>query len=139
MKDDWFLGVESRQGRPPCEVVALKKMLFYKDYCSFYRIHHTHKEDCPEGLHRSFFIRIGLFAGWLGNTFDSAQYKPAVRICFLAVIAVSTEVCGIINDSFVISVRRAVLSVFFGNCSGIFVWITGNMFKGASRFLKFYM
>lgn len=41
--------------RPPCEVVALKKMLFYKDYCSFYRSHHTHKEDCSEGLQRPFF------------------------------------------------------------------------------------
>ena len=63
----------------------------------------------------AFFFEVlaGLVTGRTGSTFDPAQDNLSAGVGLLAVIAVDTEVFGIIEGPFVVPVRKAVSPDFF--------------------------
>ena len=55
-----------------------------------------------------FKVSAGLITGGAGSAFDPAQDNLSAGVGLLTVIAVDTEVFGIIEDPFVVPVRKAV-------------------------------
>ena len=76
-----------------------------------------------------FEVPAGLITGSAGSAFDLAQDNLSAGIGLPTVIAVDTEVFGIIEDPFVIPVRKAVGPNFFRDCGGILTQEPGNIFK----------
>lgn len=62
-----------------------------------------------------FFFEVfaGLVTGRTGCAFDAAQDNLSAGICLPAVIAVGTEVFGIIESPFMIPIREPVSPDFF--------------------------
>ena len=76
-----------------------------------------------------FEVPAGLVAGRTGCTFDPAQDNLSAGVGLLTVIAVDTEVFGIIEGAFVIPVRKAVGPDFFRDRGRILAQEPGNIFK----------
>ena len=76
-----------------------------------------------------FKVSAGLITGRTGSAFDPAQDNLSAGVGLLTVIAVATEVFGIIEGSFVIPVRKAVGPDFFRDRGGILAQEPGNIFK----------
>ena len=66
-----------------------------------------------------FKVPAGLVAGGAGSAFDPAQDNLSAGIGLLTVIAVDTEVFGIIEGPFMIPVRKTVSPDFFRDRGGI--------------------
>ena len=79
-----------------------------------------------------FKVSAGLVAGRAGCAFDSAQDNLSAGISLLAVIAVNTEVFGVIESPFVIPIRETVSSDFFRDCGRILAQEPGNILKGSA-------
>ena len=79
----------------------------------------------------AFFFEVlaGLVTGRTGSTFDPAQDNLSAGVGLLAVIAVDTEVFGIIEGPFVIPVRKAVSPDFFRDRGRILAQEPGNILK----------
>ena len=76
-----------------------------------------------------FEVPAGLITGRAGSAFDPAQDNLSAGVGLLTVIAVDTEVFGIIEGAFVIPVRKAVGPDFFRDRGGILAQEPGNIFK----------
>ena len=76
-----------------------------------------------------FKVSAGLITGGAGSAFDPAQDNLSAGVGLLTVIAVDTEVFGIIESPFVIPVRKAVGPDFFRDRSGVLAQEPGNIFK----------
>ena len=76
-----------------------------------------------------FEVPAGLITGRAGSAFDLAQDNLSAGIGLPTVIAVDTEVFGIIEDPFVIPVRKAVGPNFFRDRGGILAQEPDNIFK----------
>ena len=76
-----------------------------------------------------FKVSAGLITGRAGSAFDPAQENLSAGVGLLTVIAVDTEVFGIIEGAFVIPVRKAVGPDFFRDRGGILAQEPGNIFK----------
>ena len=76
-----------------------------------------------------FEVDAGLITGRAGSAFDPEQDKLSAGVGLLTVIAVDTEVFGIIEGPFVIPVRKAVGPDFFRDRGGIFAQEPDNIFK----------
>ena len=63
-----------------------------------------------------FEVPTGLIASRAGCAFNTADNDLLADICLLAVIAMNTEVIGIIEATFVIPIRSATLLHFLGDC-----------------------
>ena len=79
-----------------------------------------------------FKVSAGLVAGRAGCAFDSAQDNLSAGISLLAVIAVNTEVFGVIESPFVIPIRETVSSDFFRDCGRVLAQEPGNILKGSA-------
>ena len=79
----------------------------------------------------AFFFEVlaGLVTGRTGSAFDPAQDNLSAGVGLLTVIAVDTEVFGIIEGSFVIPVRKAVSPDFFRDRGRILAQEPGNILK----------
>ena len=76
-----------------------------------------------------FEVPAGLITGRAGSAFDPAQDNLSAGVGLLTVIAVDTEVFGIIEGAFVIPVRKAVGPDFFRDRGRILAQEPGNIFK----------
>ena len=79
----------------------------------------------------SLFFKVfaGLITGRERSAFDSAPDNLSIGVGLFTVIAVDTEVFGIIEGAFVIPVRKAVAPDFFRDRGGILAQEPGNIFK----------
>lgn len=86
----------------------------------------------PVKPHAMFFFKVsaGLVAGRAGCAFDSAQDNFPTGIRLLTVIAVNTEVFGVIESPFVIPIWETVSPDFFRDCGRILAQEPGDIHKG---------
>ena len=76
-----------------------------------------------------FEVPAGLITGRAGSAFDPAQDNLSASVGLPTVIAVGTEVFGIIEGPFVIPVRKAVGPDFFRDRGRILAQEPGDIFK----------
>lgn len=75
-------------------------------------------------------IRTGLVTDGTGSTFHITENELTAHIRFPAMIAVDTEVVGVIESAFMIPVTKTVSPDFFGDGGRIFTQILSDLFEG---------
>ena len=88
----------------------------------------------PVKSYAALFLKVSasLVAGRTGCAFDPAQDNLSTGVRLLAVIAVNTEIFGVIERTFVIPIWETVSPDFFRDCGRILAQEPGNILKGSA-------